>query len=580
MTNHYRRLIILALSYRWWILLAAFAGFLTIGSSIGLLMTSAYIIAKAALHPSIADLQLGIVGVRFFGIARGVFRYFERYIGHEVTFRLLAKFRTMFYEALVPIVPAGLAGHRSGDLLERSTRDIEELQYFFTRVLAPPLVAIMVTLLMWVLLGVFHWILPLILTIALIVAGGVLPQMVRHIKKNHTDKLTEIRGQISDLLIDQVQGLGEILVFNQEKNERERIEDLSERLAGLERRQEFFDRLADGAILCVMQFTLIISMMVIIPDIVSGQVEGVYFAVILLGIMAAFEVAAPLATGIDQKEQIGDAAARMFEIYDQGIRERLPRKTEFFPEKTIRIDFKDISFGYDREKMVLQHIDLTLETGQIYVLVGGSGAGKTSLHRLLCRFWEATSGIIKLNQLDLRELPQEYLVSQFSIMEQHPAFFSGTIRENLTLGDDRFDDHSLNLELVKVDLWKLVRGFPQGLSTWVGEGGRNLSGGERQRLGIARMFLHKKPVMIFDEPTAHLDPELAGKILDAIYAYRDSHIVVIITHRLQKLERADQILVMERGNIVERGTHAELISRQAIFYRMRRSQHRKNIKKN
>ena len=149
------RLFKLALSYKGWMALAALLGFLTVGSGIGLMMTSAYIIAKAALHPSIAELQIAIVGVRFFGISRGIFRYLERYISHEVTFRLLAKFRIWFYRAIEPLAPARLIRFKSGDLLSRVVADVESLEHIYVRVIAPPFVALLILLLMWILFGLF-----------------------------------------------------------------------------------------------------------------------------------------------------------------------------------------------------------------------------------------------------------------------------------------------------------------------------------------------------------------------------------------------------------------------------------------
>lgn len=145
----------LALSYKSWMAFAALLGFLTVGNGIGLMMTSAYIIAKAALHPSIAELQIGIVGVRFFGIARGVFRYFERYVSHEVTFRILECLRVWFYKAVEPLAPARLQNYKSGDLLARIVADVETLEHVYVRIIAPPVVAVAVSVLMWFLFGIF-----------------------------------------------------------------------------------------------------------------------------------------------------------------------------------------------------------------------------------------------------------------------------------------------------------------------------------------------------------------------------------------------------------------------------------------
>ena len=177
------RLLKVILSYKGWMIIAALFGFLTIGSGIGLLMTSAYIIAKAALHPSIAELQIGIVGVRFFGISRGIFRYLERYISHDVTFRLLTKYRTWFYKAIEPLAPARLAQFKSADLLSRMVADVESLEHLYTRVLAPPLIAIVISVLMFILLGIFNILFSIMLLVFFCIGGIGVPFLIYYVSK-------------------------------------------------------------------------------------------------------------------------------------------------------------------------------------------------------------------------------------------------------------------------------------------------------------------------------------------------------------------------------------------------------------
>jgi ATP-binding cassette subfamily C protein CydC len=209
MKSPFLRLLKIASSYKGWMMLAAVLGFLTIGSGIGLMMTSAYIIAKAALQPSIAELQIGIVGVRFFGIARGLFRYLERYVSHEVTFRLLAKFRVWFYRAVEPLAPARLIQYKSGDLLTRVVADVESLQHIFVRVIAPLFVAIMISLLMWVLFGIFNIIFSLLLMAFFLIAGVGLPLLIRIPSNRIGRDLISLRSQLNTMAIDATQGMAE-----------------------------------------------------------------------------------------------------------------------------------------------------------------------------------------------------------------------------------------------------------------------------------------------------------------------------------------------------------------------------------
>ena len=204
------RLLRLAAPFAQWMALAALLGFATIGSSIGLMTTSGYLIAKAALRPSIADLQVAIVGVRFFGLARGVFRYLERYVSHDVTFRLLARLRVWFYTALEPLAPARLMQYRSGDLLARVVADVETLENVYLRVLAPPVVAILVTMLVMVLMGSFHPRLAVALLVFLLLAGAGLPLLTRALGRSAGRRLVRVRSELNGALVDGIQGLADL----------------------------------------------------------------------------------------------------------------------------------------------------------------------------------------------------------------------------------------------------------------------------------------------------------------------------------------------------------------------------------
>ena len=200
------RLLTLIAPFKWWIALAALLGFATIGSSIGLMATAAYIISLAALHPSIAALQVAIVGVRFFGLSRGVFRYLERYVSHQVTFRLLARLRVWFYERLEPLAPARLQTHHSGDLLARFVADIDSLEHFYVRVIAPPLVAGLVILVMGLWLAAFDLQLALAGVGLLLLAGTGIPALTHRLSRNTAHRLVTVRAGLNTVLVDTVQG--------------------------------------------------------------------------------------------------------------------------------------------------------------------------------------------------------------------------------------------------------------------------------------------------------------------------------------------------------------------------------------
>ena len=213
--NVLARLLRLLLPFRWWVALAVVLGFATIGSSVGLMAVSAYLISKAALVTSVADLSVLIVGVRFFAIARAGLRYAERYVTHRATFRILTELRVWFFRSVEPLAPAGLQAHRSGDLLARIGADIETLENFYIRVVTPPLVAILVTALACFILGAFDVWLGVVLAFFLVLTGVALPLATRWLSAQPAAELVATRALLSATLVDDIQGMGDLLICGQ-----------------------------------------------------------------------------------------------------------------------------------------------------------------------------------------------------------------------------------------------------------------------------------------------------------------------------------------------------------------------------
>ncbi|HEX2905938.1 MAG TPA: ABC transporter transmembrane domain-containing protein, partial [Phototrophicaceae bacterium] len=291
MTNRhiFWRLFKLAAPFWRWMLLAALLGTLTIASSIALLGTSAYIIARAALRPSIADLQVAIVGVRFFGIARGVFRYLERYLSHEANFRLLARLRVWFYTALEPLAPARLLNYRSGDLLARIVADIDTLEHFYVRVLAPPAVALLIALLIGLFLSAYDVQLALAVLTFLALAGIGVPLLTYGLSRSTGKTLIATRAQLNVALLDGIQGSADVVAYGQQTNEIERAQNLSQQLSNWQRRMGLIRGLetASGALLLNLAVVTVLALAT--PLIRAGHIEGVNLSVLALATMASFE---------------------------------------------------------------------------------------------------------------------------------------------------------------------------------------------------------------------------------------------------------------------------------------------------
>ncbi len=557
-----------AARYRNWMLLSALMGFITVGSSVGLLMTSAYIISKAALHPSIAELQVAIVGVRFFGISRGIFRYLERLLSHETTFRILSHLRVWFYKSLEPLAPARILHFRSSDLFARILNDINELENLYTRVFAPPLISLLTVLLMWPLLGLFHWKFAICLFVFHLCAGIVIPFFVYRLSKITGRQIVEMRARLNTHVIDGLQGLGELIVFGRARSHFDRMADINDKLQKAQRKMAVQSSLYENAIGLLMFTAVTVLFLLAIPLVETGELKGVYLAVIALGIMASFEPFAALPGAAQHLESNERAGRRLFEIIDAQPAVSFSKEQRPFP-RFFDIKIEDLSFTYDgQSRPAVKDIDIHVKEGERIAIVGPSGAGKSTLTSLLLRFWDYDRGRILIGEQPLNYLNESQLRKLFAVVAQHTYLFAGTFYDNLLHANPDASASDIDTVLRQIRMDDFVRSLPDGMETWIGEQGLTISGGQRQRLAVGRALLKQSPILLLDEPTANLDAITEQSVLDQIWQLERNRTIILITHRLHGLHNVDQIYVMREGRIIERGTHQQLLEMNGFYHDM------------
>jgi ATP-binding cassette subfamily C protein CydC len=588
--REFLRLARFAAAFQWWIVLAVLLGAGTIGAGIGLMAASAYLISAAALHPSIADLNLAIVGVRFFGIARAGLRYLERLAAHSVSLRLLTALRVWFYNALEPRAPARLQQYRSGDILTRAVADIDTLQDFYVRVLAPPLVALVIALGMGAFLWQFDARLAVVLWGAWLVAGIGLPALTRRAAHDVTQTWSTERAAMHAQLVDALQGVADITAFGQRENVESRAHATSTAYASAQMRLAQINALQAGTSNLLTNLTLLAVLIVGISAANAGTFNAVYLATIALATIAAFEAVTPLPQAAQALEHARAAGQRLFEIVGaQANRETAnPRQAARILENPIPetsrsfavqdplpfkitplLEIRDLKFAYAPHPVnALDGISFALAPGEKIALVGPSGAGKSTLVHLLARFWEDAAGEIYLEGKPLREFSAEAVREKIGVISQRTYLFNASVRDNLRLAKPDATDDEIVRAAQRAQIHARIEQLPHGYDTLVGERGAALSGGERQRLGIARVLLRDTPLLILDEPTAHLDAPTERALLREIFQVMDTRALLLLTHRLVGLAEMDEILVLERGRMVERGTHADLLARGGLYARM------------
>ncbi len=555
--------------YFWWMALAALIGFATTGSGIGLLMTSAYIIAKAALQPPMVALQVGIAGVRFFGLARGVFRYAERLISHNITFKILAKLRLWFYDAIEPLAPARLMHFKSGDLLQRVVDDIQSLENIYTRVLGPPLTALLVAALMWFLLGVYSLQAALLILCFHTLAGIGVPLLTRQLSRGVAIGIMNHKAEQQVLALDLFQGIGELQLYGQLTAHLAAMQSAESGKFQLQRKNAIIEGLHESLTGLLMNGALIAILWALIPSISTGTVNGISLTVITLAVMASFEPFLPLPSTLKHLEADQLAGERLFEILDAKPETVAPISPLPFPaEHTIQVE--RLSFTYPGStRKALDSLTFTVLPGEHIAIVGPSGAGKSTITSLFMRFWNSSEGSISIGGHNITRFDPEELRRNIALVSQRTYLFAETIRENLTLAAPEATDDDLKKALTAAGLSH----FTAKLDEWCGQHGMQLSGGERQRIAIARILLQSAPIMILDEATANLDGVTEKEVTETLNAITAGKTLITITHRLKAMEQYNRIFVLEKGQIVAQGVHAELMAEDGLYRRMWELQH-------
>lgn len=542
---------------------------LTLAAGVGLMGSSAWLLSQAALHPSIAALQVAIVGVRAFGITRAVARYFERLVSHDVTLGLLARLRVGLFRALAPLAPARLQSRRSGDLLGRAVEDVGTLENLYVRVLGPSAAALAVAALAAAALWPFGTGLALAVVTGLALGGGVVPGLTARLGRAPGRRLVDGRGELAAALVDGVRGASELLAFGRETDQARRVDALGRRLVAEQARLTRASALGAASVGLFADLAVLAVLALAVPDIRAGRIDGVQLATLALVTLAAFEAVAALPAAWNSLGTVGAAAERLFDLSDLPPAVSEPRQP---PGPAVSgaplLDVRGLRFTYPGgRRPALDGLSLRLEAGQRLALVGPSGSGKSTLAHLLLRFWEAPAGAIHLEGRDLSEIPSEEARRRLAFGAQRAQVFTGTLRENLLLGGQA-DSETLTRLLGALGLGALLERLPGGLDGPVGEAGESVSGGERQRLALARALLRPAPLLLLDEPTANLDALTERQVLAEIARRGRGRATLLVTHRLIGLEDFDEVVVLEAGRVTERGREAELRSRDGAYSRL------------
>lgn len=562
---------------RGWILISIMTGLATVAAGVGLLGTSAYLIASAAFHPSIAELSVAVVGVRFFGISRGVFRYLDRLVSHHVNFKLLSILRIWFYNCLKLLAPARLIHYQRGDLLSRAIGDIDALDQFYVRAVSPVISAIFATVGFSLLVGSWNVRLGWILAAGLSVTSFVLPALVYIFSRGPAKQLVDQRAILSQTMLDTLRGAAEMMVFQQQEEGLTQINQVSLQTNRAQVGLAHSQGLSNGMNAVLTQGTVAIMLLVGIPLVRTGELDGIMLAVIVLITMASFEISIPIAQAAQFWESSLQAARRLFEMADQQPAIIEPVIPVSVPEKP-NILIRNLSFQYHGNlPLAADHLNIDLPYGRKIALVGENGSGKTTILNLLMRFWDCQPGEILIDGIPVQEFSPKELRQRIGYVSPGGAIFQTTLRQNLLLANPGALDADLLRVLDSVQLGEWVQTLPDGLDTWLGASGLTISGGQLQRIQLARGLLMDAPIYLLDEPTTHLDVETETRLISLFRSIFQNRSLVWVTHRLVGLDWLDEILLLDNGRVVERGNQHTLLESRGRFYQLWEIQNRLSL---
>ena len=552
-----RRLTRLAAPVRGWVLLAALASFGALAANIALMTAAPYLISKATLVTGFAALAVAVTAVRAFAIARAALRYSERYVVHLAALRVLTEIRVRLYRAIEPLAPGGLRAFRSGDLLARTVADVDTLDAFFVRGLVPPAAAVLAVAFACAILAAFEPAMAVVLFAFLAIGGVAVPLAARRLARRPSERSIAARAELQSGLASDLSGLADLTAFGQEGRLGGDLA-ASSRAMDRERRTLSSIRGAGAGVGSILAGAAGLAVLALaIPEVRDGGIEGVFLASVPLVAFAAYEAVQPLGDAFREVELSRAAAARTFEIVDAPAPVPEPEEP-LAPPAHPSLELRDVRFRYDeRSPEVLDGVSLALGSGDRLGLTGPSGAGKTTIVGLLLRFWDAVSGEVLFDGVDVRRFRADDVRSLIGVVPQQVYLFNGSLRDNLLVADGDADDAKILDACARAGLRAFLRSLPSGLDTLVGDDGLKLSGGERQRVAIVRAVLKDAPILILDEATANLDAATEAEVVEQIDVFAQDKTLLVISHRPVALELADRVMTL--GSVNERAREREAL---------------------
>ncbi|MEV7972277.1 thiol reductant ABC exporter subunit CydC [Cellulomonas sp. NPDC089187] len=578
--------------------LSALLGTLALGCAVALAAVSAWLITRAAQMPPVLKLSVATVGVRAFGIGRGVFRYLDRLVSHDVALRGMTTLRTTLYTRLATGRPEATLAVRRGDLLARVGADVDAVGDVVVRGLLPATVALALGVGTVVAMSAFLPVAGLILALCLVLAGVVAPWLAQRAAKATEARAADARARMASAALGLLDDAGPLAVQGRTDSELDRLRGADADLA------DATDAGAGPAAVAAALGNVAVGIAVLgalltgIPALANGQIAAVELAVIVLTPLAAFEATSVLPAAAIQVHRSRSAAARLMALIDAAdelepgrgsvgggavgsgaatpvdghpaesaaVTSDVPRPVDI-PACGPVITARDLAVGWPGRPPVLTGLDLELRPGRALTVVGPSGIGKTTLLLTLAGFLPSRGGDLLLDGVPITDTDAGARLARLSLTTEDAHVFETTVLENLRVARGDATEGEAVQALTSAGLGEWLAGLPDGVETALGSDARSVSGGERRRLLLARALLSPAPLLLIDEPAEHLDPGTADRLVGDLLARATGgdRGVLVVTHRLAPLAAADEVLLLDEGRVAARGTHHHLLETNAQY---------------
>lgn len=501
-------------------------------------------------------------------ILANIFRYLERVMATKIRVDLVKNIRMDFFKKISLLHIGYFNNERKGDLISRFTNDVQEVENAVMGSLKAVLKEPITIIGYFIALFFISPQLTLFTLIVLPITGGALAEIVKRLKRDAVES-QESLGRIVNILDETFSGMRVIKAFNARNFIIKKMEDESMNYRKYSKSLSYKNELA-SPVSEILGVTIVVGVIFFGGQMVLSE-NATLTSAAFLGFLAMFAMilqpAKSFSNGITSLQKGTASSQRIFQIIDtQPAIENKPNAIEL-KNFEANIEFRNVSFAYETD-LVLKNINLTIAKGKTIALVGTSGGGKSTLADLIPRFYDPTEGEVCIDGKSITDYEIESLRKQMGVVTQESILFNDTIFNNIAFGMPNVSEEAVIHASKIANAHDFIMQTEKGYQTFIGERGSKLSGGQRQRLSIARAVLKNPPILILDEATSALDSESEKLVQEALFNLMKNRTSIVIAHRLSTIQHADEILVIQNGEIVERGTHAQLSQNEGLYQKL------------